>query len=487
MNIPIQEALKKAAEYTEKGEQLDVASSLLHQALDSSYHHASIDKGAVLFLLGNLHWKMQCKQAAIMYYRLAVQHKEHFIEAQNNIACILKGEGFKEEARDEFKKVIDLFEILKDKLSDKDKAEFLTNYASCFVQNGTPDEAIKIIDRALKLNDENKDLMLWNRSLALLEKGDFEQGFKDYDWGDRSRRQSNRKYSENETPVWDGTKDKVVVVFGEQGIGDELMFASILPDLIRDCKQVIVDAHLRLQDIFRASFPEVIVYGSREQDLVPWHKYHQIDYKIQMGSLTRFYRKKESDFPGVPYLVPSCDLSNKRFDAFKAIPQDKPLIGFSWRGGAKSTCGGRKIPLELWKPIFELDANFISLQYEPEAEQKIKKFCEKNNIHNVHHWQNIIDDYDLTSALLPNLDLIITVPQSVVNLAGGLGVMTWQLCPVTAMWQIGVYKKNSPWYQCVHNIWQERAGDWEPVMKTVKEKLCSLLSMSTDLLATTTA
>ncbi len=115
-------------------------------------------------------------------------------------------------------------------------------------------------------------------------------------------------------------------------------------------------------------------------------------------------------------------------------------------------------------PLFGLDCDFISLQYHNNARAEVDIFHESLGYEVITHWQDVVDDYDLTAGLLTQLDYVVSVPQSVVHLAGSLGVATLQLCPKSALWQMGVYKQNAPWYKCVKNIWQEVDGKWADVI-----------------------
>ena len=90
-------------------------------------------------------------------------------------------------------------------------------------------------------------------------------------------------------------------------------------------------------------------------------------------------------------------------------------------------------------------------------------------------YQDIIDDYDLTACLLDELDFIVCAPQSVIFLAGALGVETYQLCPKRGMWQQGVYGEGMPWFNSVHNIWQQEFNDWDycidEAVRVINEKI----------------
>ena len=108
---------------------------------------------------------------------------------------------------------------------------------------------------------------------------------------------------------------------------------------------------------------------------------------------------------------------------------------------------------------------------------RVKEFEDAHNI-NLNHWQETLNDYDETAGLVENLDLIISVPQSVVHLAGALGQAVWQLAPFRAMWQVGPYGEEMPWYLSATNFWQENDEKWEPVMDRVRNELCNLLAKS---------
>src|SRR3990167_8289871 len=181
--------------------------------------------------------------------------------------------------------------------------------------------------------------------------GDYENGFIDYDFGDRMDAKKHRNYrpGQGQTPLWEGEKDKTVVVHGEQGIGDELMFATILPDLAKDCKKVIFDAHPRLYTMFRRSFAEynIDVFGTRKDNQLVWPHKYEIDYRIPIGSIAKFYRKRLEDFPKKPYLKAKDSevaIVNEKLDL---LPAKKLNIGLSWKGGtATSSKTHRILPMK---------------------------------------------------------------------------------------------------------------------------------------------
>jgi len=434
---------------------------------------------SILFHLGACASKLGYKGLAVLAFKNCIVMRDDFHEAYNNLGCLYKAELLDEDALLCFQRAYDLIKNKPDKTKSTERAEYVMNIGSMYIANGTPQMALAYFNESETI-DSSMDMNKWNRSLAHLELGDYEKGWDEYDHGERViDRASKRDFGIKDLPFWDGVPDKskTIVVSGEQGIGDEIMFASMLPDMMKDVN-VIIEAHPRLADLFRGNFPDVPVYGTRKDPTMMWPPFHQIDGRIHMGSLGKFYRRKIEDFPGTPYLV----ADPKRVEKYKerfAEMGERPKIGISWRGGIVLTGKrDRHIPLELWLPILQLNCDFISLQYDKDIGNKIKEFEVKNGLC-LNHWQDTIDDYDETAAMVSNLDLIISVPQSVVHLAGALGKITWQLAPYKALWQVGLHGKNAPWYRCVRNIWQDSTCKWEPVMEQVRDQLCSLLQMST--------
>lgn|GEM_PF-1699036 len=430
-----------------------------------------------LYLLGSYYGKIEKYGASILAYEKAMQLYPDFSEVVNNLGGNYRKLGMQDKAVAAFKRAIEISQTEKFKKDNGDGANKLTadyysNLGSTYVGCNESQKAIDYFNQALAL-DFNCGNARWNRGLAYLEIGNYEQGFIDYDNGERNKAKMSRNYKINadETPTWNGEKDATVVVYGEQGIGDELMFATIIPDLVKDCKKVIYDAHPRLYKMFRESFKELGVdcYGTRKDHLLAWIKNYDIDYKVPIGSLAKFYRKKAGDFPKAPYLKPFEKDLKYITDKLSALPK-KLNIGISWKGGTQgSSKNVRCMPMEHLAKLFELDANIISLQYHDNALHEVDHYCESTG-NTIYHWKDIVDNYELTAALVSKLDLIISVPQSVIHLAGVMGARAYQICPYRYIWQMGVYGEDMPWYHSITNIWQTEHGGWALCMdKAINE------------------
>lgn len=463
-----------------------VHEEIVEEKLDSAYPKILYlldqdpDNFYYIYLLASYFSKRENIGAAIMAYEKAILLYPDFSECINNVGGCYRKLGYFEKAVNAFKRSIEIGKtekFAKDCGPNAKKllSDYVSNLGSAHVAMHMADTALGYFDEALELNPDNENAK-WNQSLVLLEKGLYARGFTNYDFGDRQNAKKDRNYKIGTptTPVWNGEKGKTVVVFGEQGIGDEIMFATIIPDLAKDCKKVIYDAHPRLYRMFRHAFGPlgVDVYGTRKDHEVAWCSSYDVDYKVPIGSLAKYYRKSIDDFPRKPYLQAEEYALKMAKDRLSQLPKKKLNIGLSWKGGThKSSKDSRVLPMGEMVPLFnELDANFISLQYHENAMHEIDRFMEGTQLE-IHHYRDLVDDYNLTLGLVQNLDLVISVPQSVIHLCGAANVRAIQLCPYRYLWQMGVYGHDMPWYSSVSNCWQEFHADWAGVIRSAITKV----------------
>ncbi|MCK5017376.1 MAG: hypothetical protein KAS32_09945 [Candidatus Peribacteraceae bacterium] len=356
--------------------------------------------------------------------------------------------------------------------------DLLNTYAACF-QSDAQEEKYLAMAKENYEKDSSSMYAVHHLSHAYLEVGDYENGFKDY-WAREQRDDSRiKEFHIDRSLHWDGSKGKVLLIYGEQGIGDEIMFASCIEDAIRDSKHTIFVANPRLADIFRNSFsPDGIsIYGTSCMNKHFWFHHHEVDAVVGVGCLPTFYRKSEKDFPKKIYLKAQDKYIDWVKDNILSRYKDpKPLIGFSWKGGSgNNNVKERYIPLEYFSPLFEQDAHFISLQYNKDSRAELDRLPKKYR-DKIFHSQYIMDDYDLTAALVHHLDCIFSSPQSVVHLAGAMGKKIYQLAPKKHMWQMGVYGSDMPWYSNSTNIWQDKVDDWGQVMAAAGNVLEGILN-----------
>lgn len=437
------------------------------------------DRPELLFHLGTYYMQHDKRGIAIALIERSIKCGAKGAGPYLNIAAAYKQDHDDEKALEYYEKA--LVESEKDPHPgpvNKDKAFALHGIGSLYVNAGQPALCKLWSERALAVDPDDRHAR-WNKGLAHLELGEWEKGFEIYDTagfdpgGFMPTERKLKTYGG--LPKWDGTKGKTVVTYGEQGVGDEIMFCSMLPDLLKDCK-VIIDCDKRIEKMLKRSFPEVeAVYPTSDVNApFPWKANHSIDAYVPMGSLGRHYRKKAADFPKVPYLKADPAKIDEWGQHLATLPKGLN-VGISWAGGLKKTrFDKRTIVLEHMAPVLQTKGvNFISLQYHNWAAEECATVGAKLGVP-IYHWGDAIADYEDTAGLLMGLDLVITVNTSLHHLAGALGVKQWCLTPVMVAWRYGV-SGPSPWYGNCEMLRQKKDGDWKGVINNAASKLAALL------------
>lgn len=443
------------------------------QAIQALGNHLNLDfnDADALFMLGAcfISRGFHGIAAALTYQALKIKPK--FPDALINLGGCFKRENRHEQAEGIWRAGLDIQDI------PLERAKLYNNLGTLFVNEGRPDKAIAYFDEGVRLAPEMPDLQ-FNRALAYLEQGQWRRGWKGYERGWESGDRRSRHYKK--LPLWDGSPDQRVIVWGEQGVGDEILFASCLPDLIRISTKVIFDCHHRLEKLFERSFPEVEIHGTRKQlNNLDWVEACEADAHVCISSLPSHFRNEDKDFPGKPFLkadalaIPGKTLHLYESDGTPITTPGKPRVGLSWTGGTKKTRRDlRSIPLADLVPVLKaVDADFYSLQYTPNAAREACELEETTGIR-VKHFPGWVEhkDYDRTASFVASMDLVITVGTAVHHLSNALGVPTWTLCPAKPSWRYT--EKARLWYAETSRQFRQKDGeDWTPVINEVATAL----------------
>jgi tetratricopeptide (TPR) repeat protein len=348
---------------------------------------------------------------------------------------------------------------LKRAITNDQKALYNNNIASAHLDMGKFAEAEKYVDESLRLNPKDFNTR-HNKGLCLLARRQWEEAWGYYSASIGSNQRTEFRYlgQTNPEPRWDGKPFKgTLVVFGEQGLGDEICAASAVNEIAEAQESVggrlILDCDKRLEALFKRSFPNVTVHGTRNEKALAWPEADRdIGASIACFEVLKHFRRKDEDFPGTPYIKP-CPI---RTEQWKQHFNGKPTIGIAWTGGTWKNAGTyRQLPLEQWKPIFDaVDANFVSLQYKDASED-----IEGTPVVQ-YPWATVTKDYDSTAALVASCDLVIAMQTSVNHLAGSMGVPTWILIPKTSQWRYGETYSDLPWYKSATLYRQKPNNEW---------------------------
>ena len=347
--------------------------------------------------------------------------------------------------------------LMEESVKKNPSGEALANYSALFVEAGQDEKCKAICKRAIDLSPDHP-LAHWNLSLSLLADGQWERAWDEYEWGlkpgclriDRAL---------GGAPAWDGKSPGRIAAYGEQGIGDEIMFASMLPDLLKT-NEVVLECHTRLKTLFEKSFPGVTCYGTREELEPKWVDDEQFEHRIAVGSLGQFYRRSRESFPGTPFLKA------------EPLPKgEKFRVGISWTGGGQKQgrVHKRSVPLSWWKSILNVpDVEFVSLQY-TESSDDLNMMDALG--YSIKRHDDIVvkaHDYYETARLVASCDLVISVCTSLIHLAGGLGVPCWVMTPRHPAWR---YQNEGgmPWYKSVRLYRQPEAKQeaWRAVIERI--------------------
>lgn len=306
------------------------------------------------------------------------------------------------------------------------------NIAASYSQKGKWADTIKWADKALSL-DEHNYIAHIAKSIACLALGRWSDGWKsqDYLYGNHL---VVRVYNDpaNEEPTWDGSPGKTVVVQCDQGLGDILMFGQCLPQMVNDCKEVILECAERLVPLMKRNFPGCTVYGTLKQSGQDWSHGKQIDAHIHISALPKFYRNTDLSFPRNAYITPDPE----KVEKWKAWLADKPKpwIGVSWKGGIQQTQKHlRSLTLDQLEPVLSLDGSFIDLSYRDNSAEVASWNARGGNqviTPPIDH-----DDYEDTLALLAALDEVVTVTTTVVHACGAMGRTCRVLVNSVPMWR----------------------------------------------------
>lgn len=297
-----------------------------------------------------------------------------------------------------------------------------------------------------------------------LHQGKWVEGFGNYEigtLGGKYRKLPQGKYWER------GTRGKTIVARGEQGIGDEISYASVLPEASKD-NRIIYECDKRLESLMRRSLPGVDVYGVRFDEVRPEYEH---DAVALTGSFCMEYRRSDEDFPRTGFLRPDPE-RQMQWRALLDSFQGKK-IGIAWTGGLDNTFKHRRsFNLEALLPILKLPGvTWVSLQYN-DPQEEIRAFSRKYGIE-IKHWSRAVEkgvNYDETAALVSELDCVVSVTTAMVHLCGALGKKCYVLVPKRARWFYSSPDEKHRWYDSLELFRQDSGWPIEKLANRLRDE-----------------
>jgi tetratricopeptide (TPR) repeat protein len=336
-------------------------------------------------------------------------------------------------------------------------------------------EAGEKLKRAVELQPDAASNQ-FNYSLYLLTIGDFSAGWTAYEHGlETEQRKTQWLY-----PRWEGESaaGKTIFVAAEQGLGDEVMFASCLEDFIAKAKpsRCVVGCDRRLKPLFERSFDGIEFIDdpnySGNAGLLP---FEPIDAQVAIGSLPLHYRRSIDEFPRRKSFLKTNEGLRREHRARLDRLGGGLKIGISWRGGGVPlTKANRSIELAEWAPLLRTPAtHFVNLQYGDSAEN-IDVAAERTGVRVCEVGVNVSADIDGLCALMAELDLIITIDNSTAHLAGAVGAPVWIILPGIPDWRWMLDREDTLWYESVRLVRRAMGEPAEVVMGQLSTLLAEM-------------
>jgi tetratricopeptide (TPR) repeat protein len=488
----------------------------LHKALVTYERAFELDKEdpELLINLGLTAWNLKLHEGAAKMFQLYIALCPESPLGYNNLGSCLADMGKVEEAIELLRAALFrmpqepiLWNTLATVLAENSRADeslvfyeeaarLAPQFARAFHNLGFAYQHLSQLDKALESYDRALELVIdpaerietrHSRSICLIGLGKLEEGFREYEIRNNER---FRCYFHHmiDAPRWKGedVRGKKLLLVGEQGLGDEIMFSNILPDAqaaVGDEGKLQICVDHRLIPLYQRSFPkaEVGTYddrtliddnGNKALRLVPFaSKDNKPDVWAPMGTALQFYRKSLSDFPKKPFLVPDPARVAAYREKLAALPGKK--VGICWRSMLMSNKRAKYFsPIDAWGDILKTPGiTFVNLQYgnsAPDIARAEEKFGVK--IHTV-EGLDLKDDIDGTAALALALDLVLSAPTAAAHTAASVGAQVWYLSVGLGWPQLSTGEY--PWYANTRVFWPEKFGDWGAVMPHFSAELAA--------------
>lgn len=332
-------------------------------------------------------------------------------------------------------------------------------------------EAIDHFNKALSFKPDYHDA-LWNKSIALLIEGNYEEGLPLYEsrWKSENvlmRIGGLRKFN---APLWLGhgsLKNKTIFIYSEQGLGDFIQLCRYIHLLDKEGANIILEvpnALIKLLENLK-NICQIICQG----DELPFYDYH-----CPILSLPLAFKTTLKSIPRIPNYL-NLDINHQMIQQWDARLgfSKKHRIGLVWSGNiSHHNDHNRSIPLKNILNYLPEQLDYVSLQKEiRSSDQSILA----SNPH-IFNFSNDLKDFTDTAALIQCLDLVITVDTSVAHLAGALDIKTLLLLPYAPDWRWLLNREDSPWYPSMKLYRQKEIGNWDTVLNQVAFDLNLLFS-----------
>ncbi len=343
-----------------------------------------------------------------------------------------------------------------------------------------PQDALSEFETILANDPDHVDAHV-NLGLTHLALGNYDRGWTHYHARTLQPEVQRRSPNVGVQPLGqESVSGRDLIVWTEQGLGDEILQASLIPDVAARTASLTVLCSDRLHTLFKQSFPDVYITDKTRPDfIVP-----EGARACPLLSTANELRPSRQSFPNhLGYLhadVPETEVLKVRYRGLCTPVTAAPIIiGLAWRSGNADYGPANTIPLSAWQPIFEAARQshrgvlFVSLQYDADDEDVDELPEQLRPFFHIDPAVNHLGDLAPVAAQVAACDLVISTSTTTVQLAGALGRPTWHL-PATGLargWYWTFDEDETPWYPAMRQFQRRAKADTEDQVERVADAL----------------
>lgn len=358
--------------------------------------------------------------------------------------------------------------------ADPTHASALCNSALAFHDLGEFGAARDSVNLAIQSRPDYPEA-IWNRAILDLLHGDFANGWAGHEFRtvQLAKMGAVRSYPQ---PRWNGERfdGKRLLLWPEQGLGDQLQFARFIPRVKALGGTVVLVCSAPLLPLFRESCSqadEIVALGD---------SFEPVDLQLPIMSVPHVLKLGANvDAQAVPYIRARGDVRQRIDDALPepSLSSHRKLrVGIAWAGQPKhQNDHNRSLKLETLRPLLNVPGiEWYSVQKGDGAEAQLEPFNELSSSQQqptITPLGPLFSNFEDTAHALSRLDVVITVDTSVAHLAGAMNIPVWMLIPFVPDWRWQVNRTDSPWYPSARLFRQGKAGDWSSVTDAVARGL----------------
>lgn len=434
------------------------AISAFDTVLQSWPTHAEVwvEKGFTLGLQGKFDLSAKALQGAIELGAIRPDVYSELGRAQTNLYDFVSADAA-------FEQALEL---------DPNYSTAKINLAVSKENQGQADQSIKLYDEIPRSDSCAKEA-LYRRALALLLVEDIPKGWDAYaqrhEWG-----LALTCHGQVSAPFWSGEnlKGKSLLVWTEQGPGDEILLGSMLGELNAHDADITIACSPRIAPLFLRSFPSFRIV-QRSETKLPVKEIGRVDYQASLTEIGAALRPTMEHFTAPK---PFLNIEEKRRqdlrDKYTADSNRQPVVGISWRSANKEARAQKSLNLQdLTSALNAQAVRFVSLQYGVSAEEQAA--LEEQSGLSLYFDPDIdpLKDMDGFAHQVAAMDLVISTSNTTVHVAGGLGTPCWTILAqgTGRPWYWFQNRTESMWHPSMHLYRQQTAGDWSAPLADIHE------------------